>query len=275
MSFKIANQTLGSDFEMGVFTSDGVVTPVTNKLGGTKETPIYIGNGCYKQEDGPMAEFNIPPAATAEQWSNSIEYCMDVGNDELAKSNLTMRAMSSAMYTDEDLDSNDLRTLGCSQSNDPYTEDITAPDGNTTNMRTCGFHVHVGFSKKDENGTRFKFADANYLAKCFDLEVGLPCLLLDPDNMRRNLYGQAGDFRVNTTYDEANNKIQLFEYRSLGGNLLQSKEHIQLVYTLTQKAVARFNSRLDFSEDEIAIRDCINNSDVETAKQLIQKYKEL
>jgi len=67
----------------------------------------------------------------------------------------------------------------------------------------------------------------------------------------------------------------LFEYRSLGGNLLQSKEHIQLVYTLTQKAVARFNSRLDFSEDEIAIRDCINNSDVETAKQLIQKYKEL
>jgi len=275
MGFQITNQTLGSDFEMGVFTSDDVVTPVTNKLGGTKIEPIDIGNGCFKQEDGPMAEFNIPPAANVEQWSSSIQYCMDVGNEELAKSDLTMRAMSSAMYTDQDLDANDLRTLGCSQSNDPYTETITAPDGNTTNMRTCGFHVHVGFAKKDANGVRFRFNDANYLAKCFDLEVGLPCLLLDTDNKRRELYGQAGDFRVNTVYDCNDNKIQLFEYRSLGGNLLQSDEHIRLVYALTQKAVARFNSGLDFSEDETAIRDCINNSDTETAKQLIQKYKDL
>ena len=275
MVFKIEKQTLGSDFEMGVYASNGLVTPVTNKLGGTKEAPISIGNGCFKQEDGPMAEFNIPPVVTADDWCNSIQYCMDVGNAELAKSNLTMRAISSAMYTDADLDSNDLRTLGCSQSNDPYTETITAPDGNTTNMRTCGFHVHVGFLKKDASGNRFRFNDANYLAKCFDLEVGLPCLLLDEDNMRRSLYGQAGDFRVNTTYDLDENKIQLFEYRSLGGNILQSREHIELVYALTQKVVARFNSRLDFSEDEIVIRDCINDSDVETAKQLIQKYKEL
>ncbi len=275
MSFQIEEQTLGSDFEMGVFTEDNIVTPVTNKLGGTKENPIDIGNGCFKQEDGPMAEFNIPPAQNVDQWAASIQYCMDVGNEELNKSNLKMRAMSSAMYTDADLDSNDLRTLGCSQSNDPYTESITAPDGNTTNMRTCGFHVHVGFRKKDGTGTRFKFNDATYLAKCFDLEVGLPCLLLDTDDMRRSLYGQAGDFRVNTTYDSENNKIQLFEYRSLGGNLLESDEHIRLVYALTQQAVARFNSRLDFSEDEDAIRNCINNSDTETAKELIQKYKGL
>lgn len=275
MSFQIENQTLGSDFEMGVFTQDDVVTPVTNKLGGTKDDPIDIGNGCFKQEDGPMAEFNIPPVVDVEQWSSSIQHCMDVGNAELAKSNLKMQAMSSAMYTDVDLDSNDLRTLGCSQSNDPYDETITAPDGNTTNMRTCGFHVHVGFLKKDSDGKRFRFDDANYLAKCFDLEVGLPCLLLDNDNKRRELYGQAGDFRVNTVYDQDNNKIQLFEYRSLGGNLLSSDEHIRLVYALTQRAVARFNSRLDFSEDEDAIRNCINNSDTETAKELIQKYKDL
>lgn len=275
MAFEIENETLGSDFEMGVFTNNNIVTPVTNKLGGTKEEPIDIGNGCFKQEDGPMAEFNIPPVFTEEQWSNSIQYCMDVGNAKLANSNLKMMAISSAMYTDVDLNSNDLRTLGCSQSNDPYTESITAPDGNSTNMRTCGFHVHVGFLRKDSKGKRFKYLDAVRLAKCFDLEVGLPCLLLDTDSKRRELYGQAGDFRVNTTYDSANNKVQLFEYRSLGGNLLSSDSHIRLVYNLTRKAVTRYNSSLDFSEDEIAIRDCINDSEVETAKQLIQKYKEV
>ena len=93
--------------------------------------------------------------------------------------------------------------------------------------------------------------------------------------MRRSLYGQAGDFRVNTTYDKNDNKIQLFEYRSLGGNLLQSDGYIRLVYWLTQKAVARFNSSLDFSEDDLRIQKCINSNDIVTAKELIQKYKGL
>ncbi len=275
MSYTIEKPTFGSDFEMGVFKQDDVVTPVTNKLGGTKEEPIAIGRGCFKQEDGPMAEFNIPPVNNVTDWADAIQYCMDVGNAELAKSNLTMGAMSSAMYTDEDLDSNDLRTLGCSQSNDPYTDDITAPDGNTTNMRTCGFHVHVGFHKKNSEGKRFKFEDAQLLAKCFDLEVGLPCLFLDDDNDRRTLYGLAGDFRVNTTYDSNDNKIQLFEYRSLGGNLLEDRGTIELVYALTQKAISRFNSKLDFSRDEQAICNAINTRDLEAAQSLIRKYKEL
>lgn len=57
MSFKIENPTFGTDFEMCVRAIDTrKLKSVVGLLGGTKNKPLELGKGCFRQEDNVMAE---------------------------------------------------------------------------------------------------------------------------------------------------------------------------------------------------------------------------
>lgn len=69
-------------------------------------------------------------------------------------------------------------------------------DADTTNIRSAGFHIHVGYDNPEvDRSLRLLF----YL----DAYLGLPSILIDKDVQRRTLYGKAGCFRL-TDYGKLN-----------------------------------------------------------------------
>ena len=271
----ITEETLGSDFEMAVFDkTEKRIVPVTKFLGGTKDNPEPIGEDCFKQEDGPMAEFNIKPIENMKDWVYYFNYCQEKGNEFLNSSNKELKAISSHVYTNEDLDNNELRELGCSESHCAYTHGINKPNGEITNLRTTGVHIQVGFKFRcPVTEETFRMKDAENLSKYFDTYIGIPSVILDKDTERRKLYGKAGDFRKGSKWcDVLDRRINLYEYRSLGGGLLKYKKNVKWLYQQTRKVIKEYNSQTRIPDDRTLI-NTINNSNRKEAKKLITQLK--
>jgi hypothetical protein len=271
---QITNPTFGSDFEMAVLDSSSKkIKPVCMLLGGTKNQPEPIGKDCYKQEDGPMAEFNIKPVTTLKNWRYYFKYCIQEGNKFLAKSGNELIAISSHTFEDSELNQHNLRILGCSESLCAYSVVPNNPCGKT-NLRTTGVHIQIGFDYRcPKTNELFDRDKANLLAKYFDTYMGIPSILLDTDSERRKLYGKAGDFRFGSKWcEEKDKRINLFEYRSLGGGLLSNPKNIDWLFKSTKKVVSNYNKKTKLPPD-ILIRTIINNNITEDAKKLIKKLK--
>lgn len=257
--------TIGSDFELLVKNLElNKIVPVPLKFGGSKVNPLGIGNGCHRQIDCVTAEFNIPPGTTKEEFLNSINYCMTAGNRILSDINpaLTLVAKSSNRFDQEDLDVSDVyTTFGCSSSIDAWSrKSREACADEAKNLRSAGFHVWIGLEDVDVDTELFL-----RIVKSMDLFLGLPSLLIDQDQERRSIYGQAGDCRYKQIKE-----ITLCEYRSLGSYMLSSKELISYVYDQTIKAV-------DFalySKKEITdlVREAINEQNIDLAEELLATY---
>jgi hypothetical protein len=276
--FTISDEVqFGTDFETGVQDKKtGTIIPVVGLLGGTKDNPISIGNGCYRQEDNAMAEFNTPPVKTAEDWLDFIKYCFRQGNEILGAHGAQLKPMASNFYTDEQLNSEKLRTLGCSPTYDAYLEDLRSPDGKATNMRTCGYHVHFGFPRRDvTSGTAFSIRHCFSLARYCDLFMGIPSVILDEDDDRRNLYGGPGEFRNKRIPDmdnPENEDTYIFEYRTLSGNLLTADDLIKWVLNSAKRVVKEYNNQTPLPPDDI-LKGAIATPDRKVASKLIKDYK--
>lgn len=108
----------------------------------------------------------------------------------------------------------DVRTLGCNPTYDPYARKINEIDVNPLELtfRTSGAHLHMGVETDNLD-------ELAILAKYSDLLIGLPFTVIFGDDLefqRRTLYGRAGEFRPQLY----NSKRQRgFEYRSLSSRL--------------------------------------------------------
>lgn len=271
MSFQIKNYTLGSDFELAT-VREGKIVPAL-EIEGNKWDPMSIENDCYIQRDGVNAEFNIPPVSSKEDWLRYTNYCFDKGSELLALHGLTLLPSSSHVYDSEQLDQYDLRELGCSESYDAYNNAaVRQIEGAADNMRTCGYHVHIGFNHKcPVSKEKPSKAELCNLAHYFDLYLGVPSVILDPDTERRNMYGKPGDFRFKVIKSQRK-QINLFEYRSLGGNLLRSFDMIEWVYDNTLIAIEAFNKQIKLPSLK-TLYNTINKSNVAAATKLINKYE--
>jgi hypothetical protein len=256
----IKTPTFGSDFELMVEEkASQEIIPVTGILGGTKKVPLPIGEDCFRQEDGPMAEFNIPPVTNQKDWVNKIFYCIDWFNNSFE--NYQLIAQSSQEYQKEDLDKFNLWEFGCDPSWNAYLQDQVTPDGSNTTLRTCGFHVHVGF----EDPT-FYIPEGFQLAKHCDLFLGIPSVLWDNDQRRRSLYGLPGDFRF-----KERGKVSIFEYRTLGGNLLRDKQTVKKVFRNLKLAIQSFNENKHLPHDHL-LRETILAGNTNYAINLINQF---
>lgn len=78
----------------------------------------------------------------------------------------------------------------CSEDFNAYTEDVNPkPQGATTNLRSAGLHIHVGYNDPD-------IPSSLQMIKYMDQYLGLPSIVVDQDSRRRSLYGKAGCFRI-------------------------------------------------------------------------------
>lgn len=261
-------ETIGSDPEFAAInTETGEFTSIIGLFGGTKEEPLSIGEGCFRQEDNVNAEFCIPPVTTKEDWLKHLNHCVTVGNSLLPE-NLELIAVSSARFDESQLRGPGAKEFGCNESFSAYTHSVVKvpPANKVGNLRTCGFHVHTGFQTEVVQ----EISDIETFIKIMDLYLGVPSIILDLDQERRNIYGAAGDYRYRLIGDD----IVVIEYRSLGGNLLGSELTRGWVYDNTRKAIEVFKSGKyqDILDVSNSFKTCIETQNVGMAKELCEKF---
>lgn len=267
---KFNNITIGSDPELYVYHSKKGFVSSIGLIPGVKGKAIPMDGlpkGFGVQIDNVLAEYNIPPVTTREDF---IKYIVQGKEwiDNFLKTKYGeeygIKCQSSAIFPEEELQSDIAKEFGCSIDYNAWTEDENPkPNGESTNLRTAGTHIHVGYTHLDS-----EFPDtfeSMALIRVMDIFIGVPSVLLDDDNQRRILYGKAGAFRL-TSYG--------VEYRVPSGKFIENEKLIGWMYDQTMKAIEFLEGHSgDFDElISLKIIDCINNSDVELAKELVEQF---
>lgn len=220
--------TLGADPET-IVARNGVPTHAIGLIGGTKEEPRKIIRGGREvgavQEDNVLYEFNIMPHDTRQGFIDNIQQMLEVGR-EILGDGYEITNKTSHIFSDEDMAHfpDSAFIFGCEPDffagNGEMNPKPAAP---WPGLRTAGGHVHFGFDERvvrdDEN--------VRSLIQLCDMYMALPSMLLDTDDLRKELYGKAGAFRP---------KAYGAEYRTLSGFWIHNPENTGFVFDQAQKA---------------------------------------
>lgn len=253
--------TIGADPELFVFR-DGRASSGIGLIGGSKLAPRWVPGGAV-QEDNVLAEFNIYPASSEDEWVENITTVMNALRMILPEGT-ELRAIPSHEY-----DVNELRSwgpmamqFGCEP--DSYLDSPAAgtpPPG----LRTAGGHVHIGYENPKE------YMNSNIIAAC-DIFIGLASVEYECTT-RRGLYGGAGCYR---------NKPYGVEYRTPGNWWLASEKRIRWMFRRTRMAAeAAINGNLVFdgrvvhlpgghSVNYSEIKNSINAGDSAAADKILE-----
>lgn len=253
------NILVGSDPELFITSINGDLISSCGLIGGTKENPRPIDKaGCAVQEDNVAVEFNIPPAKTREEFTESLNYVLDYLSDFLHKKDLVLSCSASAVFPKDQLKDPRALVFGCDPDYNAWTgKENPKPNAKNAALRSCGGHVHVGFDKPSKE-------TVDTLMQTLDLFLGVPSVLYDEDTARRQLYGKAGSFRY---------KPYGGEYRTLSNWWVKQTDFMEYVYDQVHRAVAFLNSGTTITRSDAKyIRKAINTSDKTMAEALMANY---
>lgn len=215
--------SVGSDPEFMLRDSSNNLIPSFGLLGGTKANPIATAHGAI-QEDNVTAEVNSMPAGSLSEFIDNHRLIIQDLKDILDPLNLHIDITASATFPDKLLSHPLARVAGCEPDFDAWslTQNIPASYLHT-NLRAAGGHLHIGFKEaKVSPRSRLDFV------KALDLELGVPSVILDPDEVRRTLYGSAGSHRPKFKRIDGFDGI---EYRVLSNFWTSSEELLRFVYS--------------------------------------------
>ena len=253
--------TIGSDPELFlVDTKTKKVVSAIDKIPGHKDDPYIEGlpEGFGLQTDNILAEFNIPPVTSCEEFIHHIEFMKDFIRKKAQEINpdLDIMCKASSKVPMKELKHPQAREFGCDADYCIYSQGPnTVGKAARTSLRSGGFHIHVGYPN---NSIDVSIAMLRYI----DAIVGLPSILFDTDVERRNLYGKAGCFRL---------QKYGFEYRTLSSYWIDNPSRLKFIWLQVVYALHCYERGMDIpSANEV--RDAINNNDVEKAKALIKAY---
>lgn len=259
---KITEFLVGTDPEMFLVSQKtGKVKSAVRVIPGTKEKPHKIkefGEGFAVQTDNILAEFNVPPANNQVAFVRNI-LKMQQHIKEMAQAknpDLDIKCMASAHVPKSELRSKQAKAFGCDPDYNVYTgeqnEVLRVPD---SDLRSAGMHIHLGY-----NGNSID--NSLIILRYFDLYLGVPSVLIDPDTERRSLYGKAGCFRL-TPYG--------LEYRSLSSYMMKDEKMLAWVWNQVINAITAYNRRRDLPRPEHVI-ESINTNNKRLAKDLCNYY---
>lgn len=258
------NFSIGGDPEAFLATAEGKFKSAIGLIGGTKKEPRQVEGmekGFCVQEDNVAAEFNIPPATTADAFARNIQQMVDYLERRASALKLRLRIVPSARFDPSELTGAQALTFGCDADFDAWTgKQNPKPACDDPQLRTCGGHVTVG--------TRLP---SRMCIKAEDLYLGVPSVMLDRDTRRRVLYGKAGAFRE-TPFGH--------EYRVLSNFWIARREYCEWVYQQVNLALTMVYAAQtigidedDFlEEDRDVILAAINTGDTEPVQALDKKY---
>lgn len=256
------NITVGSDPELFIInTKTNKVVSSIGLIPGVKGHPWKskeFKSGYGLEIDNILAEFNIPPARDCDAFIESIEYMKNFIRKFVKEKNPDLDILCSAsQIVDEDqLQSEEAKLFGCSVDYNAYTlEPNPKPNGESTNLRSAGMHIHLGY---DTPNTETSLELIRYM----DIFLGVPSILLDTDTRRRSLYGKAGCFRL-TPYG--------LEYRVLSSYFMSSRKLMEFVWNGTMSAIRALNNGLGRVSANSVVKT-INNSKMADAKDICEMY---
>lgn len=259
----VTKVTIGADPELFIINEKtGKVVSSIGLIPGEKGDP-WVGDdmpsGFGLETDNIVAEFNIPPVTDGVSFVNNIEY-MKAYIDKFVKNinpDLGILCAASQSVDKSELQSPQAKLFGCDIDYNAYTQEPNPkPKGTRTNLRSCGFHIHVGYANNNIDTSLM-------LVRYMDAYLGLTSLLKDTDRKRRSLYGKAGCFRL-TPYG--------VEYRVLSSAMMKDVPTLQFVWDQIKKAIDAHNNGKPLPPEEVVI-SAINESDVALAEKLIRDFE--
>lgn len=249
--------TLGADPEVFLKDAQGGLISAIDKIGGSKHDPLPlpIGDGFCVQEDNVAMEYNIPPSASRDEFVDNISKAMNFLLDKVKEQGLSFDTRSAAEFPIEQLMHFKALEFGCDPDFNAWNGGQVNPRPRATNMalRSCGGHVHVGYKFKNREDM------LSFIKRC-DFYLGVPSVLMDEGDERRQLYGKPGAFR---------SKAYGCEYRTLSNFWIFKPELTQWVYEGVQTAL---ESTFDPESERESILECLNNNNKLMAADLVGRY---
>jgi Phage phiEco32-like COOH.NH2 ligase-type 2 len=244
---------LGTDPE--VFLQDAKGNPVSaiGYINADKWNPMQIPDmpaGYTLQEDNVSLEYGVPPSASADEFVHHINAVMEKSMEYLP--NLSFSKLSCIVFPKSQMNHPAAHIFGCEPDFCAWTKDVNKkPEPPHPLMRSAGGHVHVETTK-----------DAIAVIRAMDLFLGVPSVLMDNGEMRKQLYGKAGAFRA---------KSYGVEYRTLSNFWIFKNELIRWVWDNTQRALDAVDV-VDVDGLGERIQRSINNNDKAEAQALVNEF---
>lgn len=253
--------TVGADPEL-FFTKEGKYYPAIGLVGGTKQFPRKVKGGAV-QEDNVMAEFNIPPATSAEKFSDSITRMLEEVDKIATKHGCQTAIVPYAEFETKYLEHPQAKEIGCEPDYNAWTLSQNERPSYylLKNIRTASGHVHIGFPYPNNSPT-----SRTKVAVACDLYLGIPSVLLDPDTVRRQFYGKAGAYRP---------KPYGIEYRVLSNFWLKDIKLRKWVFSSAVMAASNYDyiwQHIRGASRAEEFQRVINYKDTNAAKKIMSNF---
>ena len=260
---------LASDPEMFTKDSNNIITSVAGMLGCDKWNKLKVSDGVNIQEDNVLVEFDIAPCDSFAGFNKLLKEGIDASRKIISPFGYDIaEGVSSHIYSDAEIASfhESVLEFGCVPDFNGVTgSQNPRPQAFHTGLRSAGGHIHFGFS----DDVQVTQQTQSKMTVMCDLFLGLTSLLLDSDNRRRELYGQAGSIRY---------KDYGIEYRSLSNFWIFEEAKRKWAYDQAVKAFAAMKNDDHFYElvamvNPMEIQRVINQDDKAMAESYIVMTK--
>jgi hypothetical protein len=219
--------TIGHDAEVFAQDSKGNVHSAIGLVGGTKMEPSKCDLGAL-QEDNVMAELNIVPATTAEQFIHNTNVVMGELHRRLKKFRLKPLIQPHAVFSEDELFAPQAQTFGCKPDYCAWDRcENPVVNLSESHNRYAGGHIHIGVPYVDDPVRILS------LIRLLDVTVGCSLLAKYGISERTKTYGRWGAHRP-TSYG--------VEYRMIDNSWLQDKAVMKWLFDVTYWAANMFTA---------------------------------
>lgn len=265
----IKNITIGSDPEFAAFDINGVPKSAVGFIPGTKREPFPLEGDWGVQIDNVGVEITIPICRTKDEFVHAMLHGRNLAEKKLQQEqpNWHLRAVSSARYSEKELNSRTAQEFGCEPSYCVYTQDQSPRPSprEVGNLRSFGCHIHIGF-ETDANVNIMEQVDR--IIKAMDITCGLGSILIDTDTDRRSIYGNAGDLRFRQI-----GNVNIVEYRTLGGAMALDEERLEWIFNQTMLAIDMVNNwKPEYELNSSDIQSAIDEGNTKKCQDLLSTF---
>jgi len=226
---------------------------VCGLIGHDKWNPLQVADmpeGFTFQEDNVALEFGIPPAASCAEFIHHIKAVQRRFLKE--HKHLTFSKLSATLFPAKQLKHPGAKIFGCEPDFNAWSGEVNPrPEAPSKLLRSAGGHVHIE--------TQLPVRE---VIKSLDVYLGIPSVLMDDGEMRKQLYGKHGAYRP---------KSYGGEYRTLSNFWIFQDKYIKWVWDNTQRALEEVSAgkKVDYLHGEII--ECIDNNNKDLAKTLVKE----
>lgn len=238
-------------------------------INGTKDSPQLLPNGGNIQRDNVALEVATDPASSMEIFVRNVKNTLSEAI-KIIPPETEIIAQPSASFEKDQLDHPEAQAFGCEPDYDAWeVRENEKPYADDASFRSCGAHIHLGTTGKDENAFLLEFEGKLQTVKVMDCVHGIISTVLDSNSdsiNRRKLYGSPGAHRP---------KEYGVEYRVLSNYWLKSPVTVMLMYHLSQDVLklVRDGAANDLIEamGQNQVRTTISTGDINAAMKMVEQ----